>query len=122
MQQAVRQGAVQVSTLRVVGKEIRVDPGELVTLAQAHLAAVERLADVRFRAQGALSLPADVFGDLPAAARLHTVLEETVEDADSVVAALASVYEDDANGLFQSAFNYQALDEGAAASLRPTIP
>lgn len=86
------------------------DPNEVARLGQETLNAASWLSHARLVAQDALALPPSVFGNLPAAARLHAAHQDAADSADAAVEVLALVYEDDADGLFQCAANYLALD------------
>ncbi len=93
-----------------MAKEIRADPGALSDLADASLAAAERLGDHFRTGYRHLPVPASVFGTLGGAAALHGTCTLVLRDAHAAVTSLTAVLEGDADRLWRTAFAYREAD------------
>lgn len=96
-----------------MAKEIRADPAALSDLADASLAAAERLGDQFRGGYRHLPLPASAFGTLGGAAALHGTCTLVLSDARTAITELVAVLEGDADRLLRTAFAYHAADRQA---------
>jgi hypothetical protein len=93
-----------------MAKEIRADPAALSDLADAGLAAAERLGDHFRGGYRHLPVPASAFGTLGGAASVHGTCTMVLQDAQAAVASLVAVLEGDADRLLRTAFAYHEAD------------
>jgi hypothetical protein len=100
-----------------MASEIRADPGALSDLADASLAAAERLGDHFRTGYRHLPVPVSVFGTLGGAAAIHGTCELTLRDAQAAVTSLVAVLEGDAERLWRTAFAYQEADRAAGTRM-----
>jgi hypothetical protein len=96
-----------------MAKEIRADPGALSDLADANLAAAERLGDHFRTGYRHLPLPVSVFGTLGGAAAIHGTCTLVLQDVQAAVTELVAVLEGDAERLLRTAFAYRDADRHA---------
>jgi hypothetical protein len=96
-----------------MAKEIRADPGALSDLADASLAAAERLGDHFRGGYRHLPLPPSAFGTLSGAAALHGTCTLLLQDAQAVLTEVVAVLEGDADRLLRTAFAYHEADRRA---------
>ncbi|WP_327006572.1 hypothetical protein OHA72_04410 [Dactylosporangium sp. NBC_01737] len=96
-----------------MASEIRADPAALSDLADAGLAAAERLGDHFRTGYRHLPVPVSAFGTLGGAAAIHGTCELVLHDAQAAVTALVAVLEGDAERLWRTAFAYQDADRTA---------
>ena len=96
-----------------MAKEIRADPGALSDLADASLAAAERLGDHFRTGYRHLPVPVSVFGTLSGAAAVHGTCAMVLQDAQTAITELVAVLEGDAERLWRTAFAYQEADRTA---------
>ena len=85
-----------------MAKEIRADPGALSDLADASLAAAERLGDHFRTGYRHLPLPVSAFGTLGGAAAIHGTCTLVLQDVQTAVTELVAVLEGDAERLLRT--------------------
>jgi uncharacterized protein YukE len=105
--------------------EVRADPVELTRLAEQMLTASQQISDGWRLAQGELAVPAEAFGDTPAAGTARSEHQATVDAAEVTIGRLVAVLENDVDALYRTAFAYQQADEAAARKFHrehPNLP
>ena len=96
-----------------MAKEIRADPAALSDLADASLAAAERLGEHFRGGYRHLPVASSAFGTLGGAAAVQGTCTMVLQDVQAAITSLVAVLEGDGERLLRTAFAYHEADRRA---------